>query len=68
MTFVFDTNILLHYVRESDVMKMVESQFDPFGNGQETWISAVSIGEIYAIAMQNKWGNKRLLKLLVLHK
>ena len=63
MIFVFDTNILLHYIRESSVMVEVEQRFDPLGQGNESWISAVVVGEIRSIALQNRWGNKRTSKL-----
>lgn len=63
MIYVFDTNILIHYIRQSPVMDEVNEKFDPLGPGNECWLSAVSIGEIYAIAIQNKWGEKNLQKL-----
>lgn len=63
MIFVFDTNILLHYIRESPIMEKVEQQFDPLGGSNESWLSAVSLGEIRSIAIQNKWGEKRIAKL-----
>ena len=63
MTFLFDTNILLHYVRKSALLSKIEQQFDPFGPGNEAWISAVSLGEIRSIAMQNQWGEKRTAQL-----
>ncbi len=63
MTFVFDTNILLHYIRRSNVMTRVEHDFDPLSQANESWISAVSIGEIRSIAMQNRWGETRLVQL-----
>ncbi|MCC6726373.1 MAG: PIN domain-containing protein [Saprospiraceae bacterium] len=63
MIYVFDTNILVHYIRESVIMVEVEDKIDPFSEANETWISAVSIGEIRSFAMQSKWGQKRIFRL-----
>jgi predicted nucleic acid-binding protein len=60
MTYVFDTNILLHFIRETPLKHEVINRFDPFGEGNDTWISVVTIGELRSIAMQNKWGEYKL--------
>lgn len=44
-------------------METVEQQYDPLGPNNESWLSAVSLGEIRAIAMKNKWGEKRTTRL-----
>ena len=44
-------------------MTSVELDFDPLAPIHESWISAVSVGEIRSIAMQNRWGDKRLTQL-----
>ncbi len=63
MIYIFDTNIILHYIRESLLAERIETTFDPFGIGNSTWLSAVSLGEIRSIAMQSKWGDKRMVSL-----
>jgi len=63
MIYQFDTNIVIHYLRESEVMHGVEQQFNPFDTANEIWICVVSIGEIKSIAIQSKWGTKRLQQL-----
>ncbi|MEK7254648.1 MAG: PIN domain-containing protein [Bacteroidota bacterium] len=63
MIYIFDTNILVHYIRESPLMQAVERDFDPLSIGNEAWLSAVSLGEIRSIAMQNHWGSKRIDRL-----
>jgi tRNA(fMet)-specific endonuclease VapC len=63
MKYVFDTNILVHYIRESPIMVTVEETFQPFIEGNRTWLSAVSIGEIRSFAMQTKWGTNRINRL-----
>lgn len=58
MIFVFDTNIVVHYLRESVLMHTVEESFSPFMPANESWLSVVSLGEIHSMAMQNRWGAK----------
>ncbi len=61
MIYLFDSNIVLHYVRQSDLMKNIEQNFDPFGVGNESWLCVVSKGELRSIAIQNQWGKTRIL-------
>jgi len=65
MTYLFDTNIILHYLRESDVMQLVEKNYEPFDPGNETWVSVISFGELRSLAIQNRWGEQRYRKLLL---
>jgi tRNA(fMet)-specific endonuclease VapC len=60
MIYLFDTNILIHYVRQSEVMNKIERDFNPFGNGNECWLCVVSKGEMRSIAIQNNWGKRRI--------
>ena len=64
MRFVFDTNVLLHYIRENKVFETFESAFAPFSGGHDVFISVVSIGEIKSIARQRNWGEKNLHKMM----
>lgn len=66
MIYQFDTNIVIHYLRESMVMHRVEQTFSPFDPANEIWICVVSIGELKSIAIQAKWGVKRLRQLELL--
>jgi len=63
MIYLFDSNIVLHYVRQSAVMTQIEQDFDPFGSGNEAWMCVVSKGELRSIAIQNQWGNPRRQRL-----
>jgi tRNA(fMet)-specific endonuclease VapC len=63
MTYLFDTNILLHFVRETTLSKEIEATFDPFGSENTPVLSVVSIGEIKSIALRNHWGANKLHKL-----
>ena len=63
MRYLFDTSILIHYIRESDVYQYIESTFLPFQTGNFPCISVVSVGEIRSFAIQRKWGALKLQKL-----
>lgn len=63
MIYLFDSNIVLHYVRQSAVMIQIEQDFDPFGTGNESWLCVVSKGELRSIAVQNQWGASRRQRL-----
>jgi tRNA(fMet)-specific endonuclease VapC len=63
MIYLFDSNIVLHYVRQSAIMTQIEQNFDPFGLGNEAWMCVVSKGELRSIAVQNQWGGSRRQRL-----
>jgi tRNA(fMet)-specific endonuclease VapC len=63
MIYLFDTNILLHYIRQTEIKDLVERDFNPSASTNHAVISVVSVGEIRSISLQNKWGAKRLLAL-----
>ena len=63
MTYLFDTNILLHFLRESPLSRKIEDEYSPFHPANVLLLSVVSLGEIHSIALQNKWGKRRTLKL-----
>ena len=64
MRYVLDTNILLHYLRESDLAARLDQQFNPLDSSEhEAVLSIVSVGEIRAIAKINRWGKKRVDKI-----
>ena len=66
MIFILDTNILIHTLRDSDTFRFIENQLDPYGTANEALISTVSIGELYSIAKQNRWGSSKLQKVKLL--
>lgn len=59
--FLLDTGIVLGYVRGAGYAEYVDKKFDIFAN--VPLVSVVSKGEIYSLAIQNKWGSPKL-KLL----
>ena len=60
MIFLFDTNIIYHYLKQSEVMSRIETEHAPFKPQNECWICVVSLGEIRSMALANQWGTKRL--------
>lgn len=64
MRYVLDTNILLHYLRESELSLWVDRQFNPLdSSNNDAILSVVSLGEIKVISKINQWGQKRLDKI-----
>lgn len=63
MDFLWDTNILIHQIRQSASFKTWNNQYKFFDSQNRTFISIVTIGEIYSLAIQLKWGNQKLAAL-----
>lgn len=63
MNYLFDTNILLLYMRPSDLKEKVEQMLNLQDKRDTLIVSVVSVGEIKSLAIQNKWGERRLEKL-----
>lgn len=63
MYFLFDTNILLFYIRENATASFIDATYNPFGNGNTPILSVVSVGEIKSIALRSEWGKTKLAKL-----
>ena len=63
MIFIFDTNIVLLYLRDSLIVEFIETHFKPFDLSSKTVVSVVTVAELKSIALQNKWGKSKLQKL-----
>jgi tRNA(fMet)-specific endonuclease VapC len=63
MYYLFDTNILLFYLRSNPVCQQIDLTYDPFGAANTAMLSAVSVGEIKSIAVQNDWGRAKWVRL-----
>lgn len=64
MRYVLDTNILLHYMRESALSVRIDEQYNPLDSTlHDAILSVVSVGEIKALAKINHWGKKKMEKL-----
>ena len=67
MRYLLDTNILLHYLRESDLSLLIDQRYNPLdSNIHEAILCVVSVGEIRAISKINQWGKKKLDKIELL--
>ncbi len=66
MDYLLDTNIILTYVRESKYTELIDHTYNPLGKENTAIISIVSVGEIKSLAIQNKWGRRKLAQLEVL--
>lgn len=60
MNYLLDTNIILAYVRQAEIMKEIDRLYDPLGKGRIPAISVVSVGEIKSISIRNRWGNRKI--------
>lgn len=58
--YLLDTNVLVHYVRASNVWEQVRSKYQPLLIEPRPVISVVTVGELRSLALQWKWGNKKL--------
>lgn len=63
MNFLLDTNILVIYVRDTEVTHKLEDKLNLFSGEHNLIVSVVSIGEIRSIAKQNNWKKKKIEKL-----
>lgn len=60
MNLLLDTNILLFAIRDSS-NQFISQFINP--DSQELYTSLASLAEINSIALQNHWGERKLLKL-----
>ena len=65
MLFLFDTNIIIIYLRNIQMQQKIESDYNPFNLSNSSLVSVVTIGELKAFALKNKWGKRRILDLEV---
>ena len=63
MLYLLDTNIIIHYIRVSVLASMIDGLYAPLEFPNRAMISVVSVGELKAIAIKNKWGKRKLEKM-----
>ena len=56
MRYLFDTNILLHFVRDSQQYKTWSETYQFFGTDNTVFTSIINMGEIESLAHQLNWG------------
>lgn len=65
MDFLWDTNILLHQIRQSPQFEIWNQQHNFFDDSNRNFISIVTVGEIYSLALKRNWGNRKLEQLQI---
>lgn len=58
--YLFDTNILVHLVRNDVTGQYVSSKYKPFMRALKPFICTVSEGELHSLALQWAWGKHKL--------
>lgn len=63
MNYLLDTNILVIYVRATELTRKIEQDLKLLTGENDLVISVVTVGEIKSIARRNKWGKKKIESL-----
>lgn len=63
MNWLFDTNILVHFIRSSPIAGKVIDELDPFGAVNIPVISVVSYAEILSLVPIFNWGDQKTKQL-----
>lgn len=66
MDYLLDTNILIHYIRNSKVWEYIEDNYFKRGISHHAYIFEVSIGEIYMVAIRNRWKKAKMKQMTIL--
>ena len=57
--YVIDTSIFVSYLRYRPIRTYLENEYALFSSETDTLISQVTIGELRALALEQKWGSNR---------
>jgi len=63
MNYLYDTNVLLKYLREDTFKDKLEAEFDMANPENRNLISIVTVGELMSLSLRNQWGARRIRKL-----
>ena len=58
--YLFDTNILVHLVRNDITGQQIRSKYSPFLTDPKPFICPVSEGELRSLALQWAWGKQKI--------
>jgi predicted nucleic acid-binding protein len=61
--YILDTGIVVGYLRGSLYAEYVEGLYHPFHAPNVSAISVVTVGELYSLSIQFKWGDVKQKKL-----
>lgn len=64
MRYILDTDIVLIYLRRNQMAKNLESSLQLMAGKNKLTVSVVTRGELKSIALQNKWGRKKIAQML----
>jgi len=64
MILLFDTNLILDFLRDGAITAAIDEQFNLSAASGILAISVVSIGELNALALKRNWGPKRVESIL----
>jgi len=59
VTYLLDTNVLAHYLRQNEFAKGIDQTYQPFVSPNTSVISVVTVGEIKALSLKRGWGRKK---------
>lgn len=60
MNYLLDTNIVLTYLRDNKYSRRIEEKLHLFDFGNTLLVSIVVVAELKSIALQRKWGDKKV--------
>lgn len=60
MNYIFDTNVFLIYMKNAEAKSKLTNNFSLSNPDNISILSIVTLGEIYALALKNNWGEKRV--------
>ena len=63
MNYLFDTNVLLKYLRDDTFKDKLEAEFDLSNPENRNLISIVTVGELMSLSLRNQWGTRRIQRL-----
>nr|WP_020606432.1 PIN domain-containing protein [Spirosoma spitsbergense] len=59
MTYLLDTNIILAYLKKSPLANFLDDEYGLLSPDSKPFLSAVTVGELWSICLQNQWGVAR---------
>lgn len=63
MNYLLDTNILVYYITNPDLLLDFENKYQPFSNQNVALISIVTEAEMKSLAIQRGWGEMKKSQL-----
>jgi len=59
MNYLYDTNVLLKYVRDRQFRTELEAELNMSSPDNRNLVSIVSVGELKSLSLRNNWGTRR---------